>query len=165
MSAEPKSAEEERRPAAAVPNGDDEARGVSPPRRPEVATSPDAPSPEEAEPWGQVVEGIRKKKPAIQGFLSSARAVVENDSILRIEIPARQKVAVNLLDSAENKRMLVELVSEAWKKPLGVKLVAVEGLEPPKPKRPKLERTDAANNAQKIQRLVEFFDGDVVGPA
>ncbi len=169
---------------ATTPRRDDPTVKTAPPAPADSASSPEkavaadsapspekaeradsAPSPEEAEPWGEVVEGIRKKKPAIQGFLSSARAVVENDSILRIEIPAGQKVAVNLLDSAENKRILVELVSKAWKKPLGVKFVAVEGLEPPKPKRPKVERTDGANNAQKIQRLVEFFDGDVVGPA
>ena len=115
-------------------------------------------------PWDRVVEGVRKRKPAIQGFLRGAEAAIDGDDFLRIEIPAGQSIYLDLLQSKDNRRLLAELVQECYGRALGLRFEAATRTAPSPPSASSAQVDDGAAKAG-VQRIVDLFDGDVLGPS
>jgi DNA polymerase-3 subunit gamma/tau len=113
------------------------------------------------DPWAGVLAEIARVKPSLQGFLSGSRASVLEGSILRVQIPG-SPVYVEMLQAKDNRRILVELIHAQYGKPLGLKLESIPGEPRAEVQAPAPPKT-AARGA--IQRVVDLFDGDVLGPA
>ena len=150
--------------AASTPATGAPTSSADPSPAPVPPSSPSSSGDADGDPWTQVLEGVRKKKPAIQGFLRGAEAVLEGDASLRIEIPAGQSIYLDLLQSKDNRRLLVELVQECYGRPLALRFEAVARAVPPKPVAREAEVEEGAGKAG-IQRIVDIFDGDVLGPS
>ena len=113
------------------------------------------------DPWAGVLAEIARVKPSLQGFLSGSRASVLDGSILRVQIPG-SPMYVEMLQAKDNRRILVELIHAQYGKPLGLRLETIPG-EPRAEIQAPVPPKSAARGA--IQRVVDLFDGDVLGPA
>jgi hypothetical protein len=111
-----------------------------------------------------VIDAIRTRKPAIQGFLRGAEAVLEGEDVLRIEIPAGQSIYLDMLQGKDNRRLLVELAQECYGRPLALRFETVARAAPP-PVRASAPRVDAGASKAGVQSIVDLFDGDVLGPS
>lgn len=113
------------------------------------------------DPWAGVLAEIARVKPSLQGFLSGSRASVLDGSILRVQIPG-SPMYVEMLQAKDNRRILVELIHAQYGKPLGLKLESIPGEQ-----RAEVQAPAAAPKTARgaIQRVVDLFDGDVLGPA
>ena len=69
---------------------------------------------------------------------------------------------VEMLQAKDNRRILVELIHAQYGKPLGLRLETIPG-EPRAEIQAPVPPKSAARGA--IQRVVDLFDGDVLGPA
>lgn len=112
------------------------------------------------DPWGGVLADIARVKPSLQGFLSGSRASISESGILRVEIPG-SPMYVEMLQAKDNRRILVELIQGHYGKPLGLRLESIPG-EPRTEARPPAAKSTGQGA---IQRIVDLFDGDVLGPA
>ena len=81
--------------------------------------------------------------------------------VLRVEVPG-SPVYVEMLQAKDNRRILVDMVSAQYGEPLGLRFESVPG-ETPAAMRTAVPR--AAGPASAIQKVVDLFDGDVLGPA
>ena len=71
-------------------------------------------------------------------------------------------VYVQMLQAKDNRRILVELVQEQYGRPLGLRFESVAGEAAPVRRAPARK---TGTQAGAIQRVVDLFDGDVLGPA
>lgn len=113
------------------------------------------------DPWNGVLAEIARVKPSLQGFLSGSRAKEESAGVLCVSVPG-SPVYVQMLQAKDNRRILVELVQEQYGRPLGLRFESVAGEAVPVRRAP-AQKTGTQAGA--IQRVVDLFDGDVLGPA
>jgi DNA polymerase-3 subunit gamma/tau len=113
-------------------------------------------------PWERVLAEVARVKPSLQGFLSGSSAEEVEPGVLRVGI-AGSPVYVHMLQATENRRILVELVQAGYGRPLGVRFELRTGSAPPAKGR--APATPSPAGADAIQKVVDVFDGDVLGPA
>lgn len=153
-------------------------RRVEPPLQPPTTSAPaPAASPAQVshavrasasadeDPWPRVIEAVRARKPAIQGFLRGSAANLPGDGTLRIEIPAAQSIYLELLQGRDNRRLLAELVEECYGRPLGLRFEAVAGAPAATAAVQPTRTTEGEVDKSAIQRILDLFDGDVLGPS
>ncbi len=119
------------------------------------------------DPWACVLEALARQKPALASILMHSRALGEDGSILRIGVQKLPEFSRQQLERKANRQLLQEMVEQAFDRPLGLSFqeCARGGDEPPPVPGP--PRTDGASEAphDRISRIAEMFDGDVMGSA
>ena len=106
---------------------------------------------------------IAAAKPSLQGFLSGACAALEPEDTLRISIPSAAKIYLDMLQARDNRRIVTVAVQRAYGRPLGVRFEATAAA--PVATAPVAEREERQTAGGGIQRIVDLFDGDVLGSA
>ncbi len=124
------------------------------------------------DPWACVLEALARKKPALASLLMNSCALGEDDRILRIQVPKLAEFSREQLEKKTSKRLLQELVEEAYQRPLGLRYEEGESAAEASPTAAPLHAAppSGARGAreapqERIARIADKFDGDVIGPA
>jgi DNA polymerase-3 subunit gamma/tau len=169
--------------AATTPPPGDAAPAVNPPPRhaeraanpqPEVAAEFDSsvtnPVPEEF--WSDILSAMVSQKPALAAYLSGSVVVGEEGRALRIGVPGLQAFQREQLERKANKQYLIGLIEKRYGRSLAIRFEAVGATgtsapsKPPAPgQAPPGEGSARMASSDRIRRIADLFDGDVVGPA
>ena len=125
--------------------------------------------------------------------LNGSAVAGEDDRILRVAVPRFGSFQKTQLEKTANKQLVMELIREAFGRPLGVRFepapegmigastAPLTGAEPPRPvngggdaatgsgtppSKPGRGKADVPTaSPEGIRRIVDLFGGDVIGPA
>jgi len=136
-----------------------------------VKTEPARPGPglSAGAEWEAVLALVRERKPSIQGFLSGSSARKEGND-LEVRLPADSTISLEILKGKDNLPLIVGAVEEAYCTKLNVRFHEPKGSRSdtfaPARSSEEANETEASEdketNSERIQRIVDRFDGDVL---
>lgn len=117
--------------------------------------------------WTAVLEQIMQSKPALSGFLAGSTARDLESGLLTVEVPGLEAFQVDLLQSKSNKLVVSGILEAVFGTPLNLRFERA-----PRPpggpaagRAPVVPPSAGGPNQAGIQRIVDLFDGDVLGPS
>lgn len=167
-------------PTPAPPAPEPEPPQPSPP--PVPPPLPPAPTPPEATPapaevdgprvWGELIAEIRSQRPLITAWVQSGRLLSAEGSVFRVAFATGQKMVVESLGKANNRKFLEGLLSKLAGQNITLKLEMTDDLpEAPAPSVPARRETAPATgredpiesfkNDPKIKEALQLFEGEI----
>ena len=137
----------------------------------------------DGDPWVLMLQMLGSRRAALGATLNGSTVMGEEERILRVAVPRLGAFQKGQLDKAANRQLIMELISETFGRPLGVRFEpAPEGMvgasagaasapagnpDPPdvEPVRGKSIADAPTASPEGIRRIVDLFGGDVIGPA
>ena len=116
--------------------------------------------------WTAALELVTKTKPALSGFLVGSEVRTLDGSQLVVAVPGLEAFQADLLQSKSNKTVVSGILEKAFGRPLSVRFEAAprkSGLT--KPNGAAAPPSAGGTSQAGIQRIVDVFDGDVLGPS
>ena len=105
------------------------------------------------------------KRSSLAATLGGSAVLGEEGRILCIGVPGLTPFQRGQLEKTANKQLIMELISESFGRPLGVRFDEVIG-EPTVAPAPREKRASGPSTSPDgVRRLADLFDGDIVGPA
>ena len=120
--------------------------------------------------WQEVIQSLRKGKPALAAALASSEVVGEAGGFLLIRFSGGSPgFQIATIENAGNRAVLQKVIQEIYGRPLGCKVDTANGRvpEPPagKKKPPAARPAPARSNLNAIQRIADKMNGEVLGPS
>jgi hypothetical protein len=137
----------------------------------------------DGDPWVLMLQMLGSRRAALGATLNGSAVMGEEERILRVGVPRLGAFQKGQLDKAANRQLIMELISETFGRPLGVRFEpAPEGMvgagagaasapagdpDPPdvEPARGKSIADAPSASPEGIRRIIDLFGGDVIGPA
>jgi DNA polymerase-3 subunit gamma/tau len=172
-SSEPTPARATSEPDLAIQQGTAPLAPANPPQNKEVAPaipapSPPAPPPDPIALWHAVIARIRKERPLLTSSVEAAMLLEITGDTAIIAFPPENALAVELLESPNNRKFTEALLAELTGRPLGIKCVKRAGLKVTEvPREPEPLRAPAADPAGEfkndplIRRALDLFRAEI----
>jgi DNA polymerase III subunit gamma/tau len=120
--------------------------------------------------WLQVIERVRKGKPALAAALAGSAVIGEEGGFLRIRFSGGSAgFQIATIENAANRPVLQKAIQEVYGRSIGCKVESAGAprspAAPAKKAPPPPRDVKARSNLNDIQRIADKMDGEVLGPA